>query len=466
MHKVVESLVAVVAALGPWALVFVFILVTFESSAFLGLVLPGEAVVLTTGVLAATGTFSLWRCYAAVITAAILGDIAGYLLGRFYGEKILEKWTFAGRQYAKHRELIESYFRRWGQLTVVIGRFAAVGRAFTPFAAGLSQMESRQFLPMAVVGGVLWGGGLVSLGYLFGENLQLVERLVTSIGTGLLGLLFLAIAMALLGRQLAKNRDRFVAAGQRILETRAGRWAAPALARFADFVRERLSPTGYLGLHFSAGLIAAVGMAWVFGAIAQDIFAQDPLVHVDLSILRLFQGLRTEALESIAAAILFIGKTQVVSSITVIAAIGFAFARRKLEAIWLLVSLIGAVALAFAVTAIFAHFRPSVPAEEIAHGFAGFPNARVAVATAAYGMICYLGLAETESWRTKTFGVIVTFYLLLVLGLAFVYSGAMLSAVLAGYALGGFWLAVCATGLGLVRAASRAEITDYRLAER
>jgi undecaprenyl-diphosphatase len=327
-------------------------------------------------------------------------------------------------------------------------------------------MESRQFLPMAVLGGVLWGGGLLSLGYLFGENLTLVERLVTSIGAGLLGLLFLAIAMAVLWRLLAKNRVRFEAAWQRILETRACRWAAPSVARFADFVRERLSPTGYLGLHFSAGLIAAVGMAWLFGGIAQDIFAQDPLVHVDLSVVRLFQGLRTEALDSIAAAILFLGKTEVVSGITVVATIGLAFAGRKLAAVWLLASLIGAVALGFAVTAIFAHFRPLVPPAEISHGFAGFPNARVAVATAAYGMICYLGLIETVSWRTATFEVIVTFYLLLVLGFTFVYSGAMLSTVLAGYALGGFWLAVCATGLGLVRAASGPEITDQRLPDR
>ncbi len=55
-----------------------------------------------------------------------------------------------GRQFGKHRTLIESYFRRWDSVTVIVGRFVAVGRAFTPFAAGLAQMESRRYLPMAL----------------------------------------------------------------------------------------------------------------------------------------------------------------------------------------------------------------------------------------------------------------------------------------------------------------------------
>src|SRR5712691_2878458 len=77
----IAALQGFLSSAGGWALVPIFLVVTLESSAFLGLLFPGEMVALIAGALAATQTFSPWSAFATVASAAVLGDIAGYALG-------------------------------------------------------------------------------------------------------------------------------------------------------------------------------------------------------------------------------------------------------------------------------------------------------------------------------------------------------------------------------------------------
>src|SRR6266851_2511590 len=165
----IAAVEGVLAQSGPWALVAVFIVVTLESSAFLGLVLPGESIALIAGAMAASDFFSLWSALATVVAAAIVGDLSGYALGRYRGQAVLARWAFARRQYETHRERLECYFASWGSVTVLVGRFVAVGRAFVPFAAGLSGMRARRFIPMAVVSGIVWGALVIGRGYTLGS---------------------------------------------------------------------------------------------------------------------------------------------------------------------------------------------------------------------------------------------------------------------------------------------------------
>ena len=98
---------------------------------------------------------------------------------------MLARWSFARRQYEKHRERLEYYFEHFGGATVFVGRFVAVGRAFVPFTAGLSGMRLRQFAPIAVVGGLVWASVVVGLGYTLGSNWSLIEKWLKSLSAGI-----------------------------------------------------------------------------------------------------------------------------------------------------------------------------------------------------------------------------------------------------------------------------------------
>src|SRR5229473_2976634 len=170
---------------GPWALVVVFVVVALESSAFLGLIFPGETIAVIAGALAADDFFSPWTAFATVAAAAIVGDLTGYALGRYKGQAVLARWSFARRQYEKHRKRLRYYFEHFGGATVFLGRFVAVGRAFVPFTAGLSGMRLRKFAPMSVLAGLVWSSVTVGLGYTLGSNWSLIEKWLKSLSAGI-----------------------------------------------------------------------------------------------------------------------------------------------------------------------------------------------------------------------------------------------------------------------------------------
>jgi membrane-associated phospholipid phosphatase len=87
-----------------------------------------------------------------------------------------------------------------------------------------------------------------------------------------------------------------------------------------------------------------------------------------------------------------------------------------------------------------------VPQTALVHGFTGFPSVTVTAATAAYGLACYSFAVQTQSWRLQTLCVVATLYVIFLIGLSTLYAGELLSAAIAGFALGGCWLAICLTG--------------------
>ena len=434
----IAAVEGVLAQSGPWALVVVFVVVALDSSAFLGVVLPGESIGLIAGAMAAADFFSPWSALAIVVAAAITGDLSGYALGRYRGQAVLARWAFARRQYEEHRARLEYYFESFGAATVFVGRFVAVGRAVIPFAAGLSGMRARRFIPMAIASGIMWGALVVALGYTLGSNWRIVERWFKSLGAGILVLLILTAAVVVSWRWVAARQSAIAAAWNRHFAVQPG----SRLMAFLDFVRARVSPRGYLGLHLTLGLIAVVGLAWLFGGIVDIISDQDPLIVLDGTVASLIANHRTTGLDSLVMALRALSNPVWLVSMVAIVAIGSARAGHASLSIAAVTALAGAYALALGLQAMFSHHRTP----GLANAFAGFPSVTVTASTAAYGIAGFMFAANTSSWRWQTLGVAAALYFDLLVAIAGLYSGQTLSASLGGFALGGFWLAICVTG--------------------
>jgi VTT domain len=365
------------------------------------------------------------------------------VLGRWKGEALLARWRFARRQHERHGRVLESYFARWGAATVLVGRFVAVGRAFIPFTAGLYGMPARQFLPMAVIAGALWGAVVVALGYVVGAHLRLVEQWLGSLGLGIFILFLLTIGAVVLWRWLIKRQDRARAAWHRYIAQPYGVEIEPLLA----FVRARLSPAGYLGLHLTVGLAALGAMAWLLGGVAQDIFAQDPLVRVDQMVAIFVARHHTAALDSVTAAASLAGGTWAMVVVVGLTAAALAYAGEYLLALAALPVWGGAYGVGLALRGLFSLFTPDVPASRLIHGFHHFPSVAMVMATAAYGIAgCAVAIYATN-WRWRTVGAVAALYIVILIALGAVYRGELLSAVIGGFAAGGCWLAICLTGL-------------------
>lgn len=428
---------------GVWILAVAFAVVMLESSAFLGLVFPGETIALLVGALAGGGVLRFWWAFGVVAGGAVFGDIGGYLLGWWKGEALLTKWAFASRQHERHRYQLESYFARWGSMTVLIGRFVAVGRAFVPFTAGLYQMRGRRFVPVAILAGLLWGAIMVALGYLVGSNWKHVEKWVSSLGLGILILFVLTVAAVMLWRWLSRRPDQLRTAWERHIARPYGVELEPILA----FARRRLSPGGYLGLHLTVGVIVLVLLAWLFGGVVQDIFAQDPLVRIDKVVATFVAAHRTAALDAVMITPVFLGTPWALIVVAALTTAGLARGGERVMALAAVPIAASAYSVGIGLRSLFTLFSPAVPASRVVHGFHGFPSLTMVMATAVYGLLCYAAAMHGRSWRLRTFGSVAALYVLLLVGIGAVYRALPLSAVIGGFAAGGCWLAVCVTGI-------------------
>lgn len=128
-----------------------------------GLPVPGETALLGAGVMAGAGQLALWAVVAVGVTAAILGDNLGYLIGRRGGRTLLLRpGPFAGwRHRSLHRA--EGFFAKYGHTAVFIARFVPVARYLTPLTAGAAAMPWRRFLAYNAAGALVWCSALGAL---------------------------------------------------------------------------------------------------------------------------------------------------------------------------------------------------------------------------------------------------------------------------------------------------------------
>ncbi|MCW2875180.1 MAG: DedA family protein [Streptomyces oryziradicis] len=172
-----------VDSIGVWAYVLVFVLTMGETSVFIGLVLPGETLVLFAAALAGGGHLNPFGLAFVVVTGAMVGDSVGYWVGRWYvrtpAAERLRQW--AGRRRLPGRlrdrfplrsgnERAHEFLRRHGGSAVFTGRFVGFVRSFLPFAAGAAGMPYRRFLPYTIAASLIWGTGSVAIGYSLGAS--------------------------------------------------------------------------------------------------------------------------------------------------------------------------------------------------------------------------------------------------------------------------------------------------------
>ena len=199
-----NRLIDFVWSIGSWGYVVVFLGAALESAAFLGLLIPGESLVIASGVLASAGLFKLPTLIAVVSAGAVVGDSIGYELGRRLGRPWLLR-RGARLVFRRDRiEAVDAFLKRHGGKAVLIGRFIGFLRALAPFVAGSSRMPYGRFLAYNVAGAILWTIACVFLGYLVGAAWPIVEKWVGRAGLAL-GLAGVAVAVWWLRR---RNRQR------------------------------------------------------------------------------------------------------------------------------------------------------------------------------------------------------------------------------------------------------------------
>jgi membrane protein DedA with SNARE-associated domain len=136
----------------------------------IGLPVPDETLLTFTGYLIYHGDLSLPLAFAAAWGGSTCGITASYLLGRTFGLALIHRYGKYLRITEEHLNQAHAWFNRVGHWAITFGYFVPGIRHFTAYAAGMSDLEPRQFSLYAYSGGFLWVTSFLSLGYFLGER--------------------------------------------------------------------------------------------------------------------------------------------------------------------------------------------------------------------------------------------------------------------------------------------------------
>jgi membrane-associated protein len=162
-----KHLQAFIQDYGPWTYAILFVIVFSETGLIFAPFLPGDSLLFAAGALAATGSLSMPLLLGLLIVAAIAGDAVNYLVGRWFGQRLLNAKRFRLVK-PEHLAKTEEFFQRYGSKTIVIARFVPIVRTIAPFVAGMGKMPYRTFSIYNIAGGILWVSVCSLAGYLFG----------------------------------------------------------------------------------------------------------------------------------------------------------------------------------------------------------------------------------------------------------------------------------------------------------
>jgi membrane-associated protein len=174
-----ETVATLATQYGPWLYAMLFVVIFAETGLVVCPFLPGDSILFIAGTVVAVAGLDVHVLVVVLIAAAVLGDSVNYAIGHYIGPKAFHRpdSRWFRQEYLRRTQ---SFYEKYGGITIVIGRFVPIIRTFAPFLAGVAGMSYRRFLSYNVVGGCLWIGILVYAGYLFGnipwvkDNLSLI----------------------------------------------------------------------------------------------------------------------------------------------------------------------------------------------------------------------------------------------------------------------------------------------------
>ena len=176
---------------GLWIYGILFLIIFCETGLVVTPFLPGDSLLFATGALVVGTALNIHVMALLVISAAIIGNMVNYTIGRFFGARLFSNpdSRIFRRDYLLRAE---AFFIKHGAKAIVMTRFIPIIRTFVPFAAGMGGMHYARFMMFNIIGGVVWVVSFLYAGYWFG-NFPKVKENFTLLIFGIIGLSLLPI---------------------------------------------------------------------------------------------------------------------------------------------------------------------------------------------------------------------------------------------------------------------------------
>jgi membrane protein DedA with SNARE-associated domain len=157
--------------------------------------IPVELVMIPAGYLVEQGEMNFWFAIGCAIAGDICGSLVSFYVAFHFGRRVLVafgKHLFFGQDKI---EMLDRFFASHGEMSTLTGRLMPGLRHFMAFPAGLSHMHVKKFIIYTGVGGGLWSGILIWIGYLVGGNKDLVKHYMSYVECIVIGGVILMVVL-------------------------------------------------------------------------------------------------------------------------------------------------------------------------------------------------------------------------------------------------------------------------------
>ena len=179
-----EHLINFITAFGYFGYAILFVIIFLESFP-LTFFLPGDSLLFTAGFLASQGYFHIVLLLGILFVASFLGYIFSYFMGKRIRDFILrsdDKYWFK----KKHLDYTENFFQKYGDKTIIIGRFVPIVRSFAPTLAGAVDMNYKRFSRDSLLGAFIWTFVMTLAGFYLGKIIPGADKYLTLIILGII----------------------------------------------------------------------------------------------------------------------------------------------------------------------------------------------------------------------------------------------------------------------------------------
>ncbi|MBP6004079.1 MAG: VTT domain-containing protein [Pyrinomonadaceae bacterium] len=159
--------------LGGYVYFGLFFIVFAETGLAVGFFLPGDSLLVVTGLMARTmpDKLNVYLVLIAFFAGSVIGDNTGYWTGRWMGKTLFNRESsliFKPSRVQKAHD----FFEKYGVKTVILARFVPIVRTFAPLVVGAAGMPYPRFVLFSLLGGFLWIFSMVLSGYFLGTVIE------------------------------------------------------------------------------------------------------------------------------------------------------------------------------------------------------------------------------------------------------------------------------------------------------
>ncbi|MEP0860740.1 MAG: DedA family protein [Ignavibacterium sp.] len=150
--------------------------------------------------------------FVPILIFATGGSLVGFLTAFAIGWQIDKRILHSGKikfLTIESIEKVENAFRKYGYFLIIANRFLPGTRAVISFFAGMSRLNVHYTVLLSAASALIWNSILISLGMVFGENIQKVDAFLTTYNQIVIAVTVVVIAFLIIRYFIKKSKKKF-----------------------------------------------------------------------------------------------------------------------------------------------------------------------------------------------------------------------------------------------------------------